>query len=319
MPVTREDVLLAYRQILGREPENEAVVAEHMTGTPNRNVLRLAFLRSPEMREVIQGGLPATLPLAAPPLPIELTADPETLARLLRFTGAYWEEIGRTAPHWSVLTAAEYKPESIAENEARFFASGAGEAELVQAVLARAGRSAAEFRSAAEYGCGVGRITMHLARLFPRVQALDISPPHLAVAREVLSREGIGNVDFHQVTADNLHPAEGFDFWFSRIVLQHNPPPIIMAILERVFALLAPGGVAIFQVPTYHVGYSFSVADYLGKRLGEEMEMHMVPQGAVLEAAWRHGCRLLEMREDTPVVSNSPRWLSNLYAFTKVA
>ena len=134
----------------------------------------------------------------------------------------------------------------------------------------------------------------------------------------MLAREGIGNVGFHRVTAENLHPAEGFDLWFSRIVLQHNPPPIIMAILERVFALLAPGGVAIFQVPTYQVGYSFSVAKYLEKPLGEEMEMHMVPQGAVLEAAWRHGCRLLEMREDTPVVSNSPRWLSNLYAFTKV-
>jgi SAM-dependent methyltransferase len=310
---------MAYRHILGREPESEAVVEEQAARYEGPAALRQAFLRSDEMQDWVRTRLPATLRLDAPPLPIELTTDAPTLARLLRLTGDFWDAIGRTSPHWSVLTNPEFEPGSIAANEAIFFASGQAEVEMVQAILARAGRSLAEFSCGAEYGCGVGRITMHLARRLPKLLAQDISLPHLEVAQQALAREGLHNVEFHQVGADRLHPAEGFDFWFSRIVLQHNPPPIIMAILDRMFGLLAPGGVAIFQVPTYRVGYRFAVEDYLRWRLGEEMEMemHVVPQGAVLELAWRHGCRLLEMREDTAVVSDSPDWLSNLFAFAK--
>ena len=44
-----------------------------------------------------------------------------------------------------------------------------------------------------------------------------------------------------QVTAENLHPARGYGLWFSRIVLQHNPPPVMLAILRAAFRRLAPG------------------------------------------------------------------------------
>src|SRR5271169_236009 len=41
------------------------------------------------------------------------------------------------------------------------------------------------------------------------------------------------------------------DLFFSIIVLQHNPPPVILGILDAAFAGLRPGGLAFFQVPTY--------------------------------------------------------------------
>jgi hypothetical protein len=83
------------------------------------------------------------------------------------------------------------------------------------------------------------------------------------------------------------------------------------------FRRLEPGGVAIFQVPTYRVGYRFEVAAYLTAGLGQEMEMHVLPQPDILALAWRHRCRLVEMREDTPVVEDPPDWLSNTFAFCK--
>ncbi len=318
MPVSREDVVMAYRYILGREPEGEATIAGHVRNTPDLMALRMNFLSCEEAQRLVNPvKLPPSLPLGAPPLDVEVSADADTLARLVGFTGRYWEEIGRTAPHWSVLTDANFRPEAIAQHEAAFFETGKGDAELLLALLRRIGRQPAEFNCCAEYGCGVGRITSHLARHFPRMQALDISRPHLDLAAETLRRFGQGNITFHQVTPADLHPAQGFDLWYSRIVLQHNPPPIIMAILDTVFGLLPPGGVAVFQVPTYRVGYRFRIADYLSHDPGASMEVHVVPQKAVLDLAWKHRLRLADIREDTAVVEENPNWLSNTFVFCK--
>jgi hypothetical protein len=38
----------------------------------------------------------------------------------------------------------------------------------------------------------------------------------------------------------------GFDFFYSVIVLQHNPPPVIVHMLKTVFAQLNPGGIGYF-------------------------------------------------------------------------
>ena len=86
------------------------------------------------------------------------------------------------------------------------------------------------------------------------------------------------------MTADDLHPGTGYDLWYSRLVLQHNPPPVTLSILDRMFAGLAPRGLAVIHAPTYCIGYSFNIADYLAGKLGSEMEMHFTPQKPILAA-----------------------------------
>ena len=110
-----------------------------------------------------------------------------------------------------------------------------------------------------------------------------------------------------------------FDLWFSWIVLQHNPPPIIALILRRCFSLLAPGGVAVFQVPTYATGYRFRIAEYLG-RIGDDggIEMHVLPQHVVLGLAAAAGCQPLEIWQDGAAGSPSA-WTSNTFVFRKPA
>jgi SAM-dependent methyltransferase len=253
------------------------------------------------------------VPLTAPPQAIETAADPAALRAMIVKTVAAWEVVGEAAPYHSVLTCDEYRPERFVENETAFFESGKQDLALILALLHRIDRPAAGFRRCLEFGCGVGRVTAQLAATFSEVLAVDISRPHLRLAREYLTRLGHANVGFLQATPQDLHPGTGFDLWFSRLVLQHNPPPVTLEILNRMFAGLAPGGVAIFHVPTYRDGYYFTISDYLADSLPpEHMHMHVTPQKAILELAWHHGCALLDVREEI-----APGWVINVFVFQK--
>jgi len=230
-------------------------------------------------------------------------------------TAATWENEGDTAPYHSVLTFDEYRPERFAENEVFFFESRKQDLELILALLHRIGRSPEDFYRCVEFGCGVGRVTAQLAASFSEVLALDVSRPHLRLAEAHLVRLGYKNVSFLQVTPEDLHPCAGYDLWFSRLVLQHNPPPVTLEILDRMFAGLALGGVAIVHVPTYCDGYYFKIADYLADKLPpEHMHMHATPQKLILELACRYGCCPIDIREE-PV---SDGWLTNIFVFLRV-
>jgi trans-aconitate methyltransferase len=111
---------------------------------------------------------------------------------------------------------------------------------------------------------------------------------------------------------------EPFDLWFSRIVLQHNSPPVMALILRRALSLLAPGGVAVFQVPTYAKNYSFRLDGYLNRIAGEgEIEMHVLPQPVVFAIAASAGCTPMEVLEDGSV--GIAGWQSSTFVFHKPA
>lgn len=320
--LTPETVRLAYRLILGREPESEEVVAGSLGyGTLAR--LRAAFFASDEFNALVQGPLvqghasPATVPLDAPPIAVETAIGPDAAATLLAHVERTWRRLGEEQPHWSVLSADQFKPDLIAENEGTFYASGADDAAMLLAVLRRHGFAPDQFPRLLEYGCGLGRVTAHLARVFPFVTACDISRSHLRQAERTLARAGATNVAFRLAGLPWFGMHDTFDLWFSRIVLQHNPPPVIAMILRRALACLAPGGLAVFQVPTYAVGYRFAVDEYLrGAGRQDGIEMHVLPQRIVFEIAREAGCAPLEVREDA-AAGHPATWLSNLFAFRK--
>ena len=172
-----------------------------------------------------------------------------------------------------------------------------GDLNLVRDLLRRAGRSSDDFQCVLEFGCGVGRATAPLALAFRRVIALDISPPHIELAKQYLGSVGAENVQFVQVTPDDIMPGRGYDLWYSRLVLQHNPPPVTLSILSKGFDHLPSRGIAIVHVRTHEDGYRFKVPDYLEHGPSRDMEMHSTPQAAILELADRCGCRLVELHE----------------------
>lgn len=302
------DVLQCYRLLLGRPPEDEAVLHAHVQNAPDIDTLRRAFLLSDEFRDQLHemGVMIKPVPVDAAPIQVETDCDPATLRHLLDRTGAFWTDIGSNAPHFSVLTEPEFLPDRLPGNLASFDAAGALDLAALLATLRRCGQDPARFRHVVELGCGVGRVTRHLARAFPRVTAIDISASHLAVAQQELAAAGLGGVTLRQATPDDPMPAEHYDLWFTRLVLQHNPPPVMAHLLERALRRLLPGGVAYFQLPTYRLGYAFNLRDYLASPLGREMEMHVLPQDVVFRIVAAEGCRVLELREEPHACVRGP-------------
>src|SRR5471032_2177766 len=103
--VSREDVIWAYRLLLGREPEDEDSIRAQQTA-PDRRDLVERFLDSAEFHAVRAGvkvrGVGSQRFGGA--LQIETDADPERLAVLVERVAQTWRGLGETRPHWSVLT-----------------------------------------------------------------------------------------------------------------------------------------------------------------------------------------------------------------------
>lgn len=317
---TREDVIAAYRFILGREPENEAVIAKRLRAGMLVSELRHAMLRSEEFRKRHPAPAPAPLPLAPPPLDVQVEAAPAEIAAMLERTGAVWTRLGQEAPHWSVLTQDQYRPARIAETQAAFYATGERDRALLRDMLARHGLAPSALPRVVEFGCGVGRATVAIAEDFREVIACDISPGHLALGRRAASEAGRGNIGWFQSKVERPMPGGRYDLWFSRLVLQHNPPPVMAWLLATAFARLAPGGVAVFQVPTHAEGYRFSLGEYLARAPRAEMEMHVLPQAHVFRLAAAARLQVLEVREDTHLVASARSdWLSNLFVLRRPA
>lgn len=227
---------------------------------------------------------------------IETDVPPDVLSKLLRRTAEQWSRLGATDPHWSVLTDERYRANTIGENIDAFYASGRETAAYLEAFEQRAGITLPR-GSCLELGCGVGRITTHLARNFEHVTAVDVSPGNLAVCRERLEHEGLAN----KVTCilardisdfDALEPA---DVFLSFITLQHNSPPVQKEILSRIVSKIKTG--CLFQVVTNWRGYRFCTSDYLA--LGDlEMEMHALPQHVIIDLLAASDFRLREIVSD---------------------
>lgn len=282
--VSRDAVVWAYRLILGREPESEAAIRDHVRGAADFTALRRAFLDSAEFsslsgqreRQGLDGDEPART--------IETSGDPAMLRKLFEHIDQTWQHLGDTDPYWSVLTSAEYRGKPAQEDIDRFFASGKAEVERLFNSFAREGirpRSGV----CVEYGCGLGRVTRYLAEHFERVVGVDISASHLALAEKLATAAHVGGVQWtHLESLESLESLPETDFIYSMIVLQHNPPPVIERIIATFARILKPGGIAHFQVPTYRADYEFRLDDYLKSHAGRrEMEMHAFPQRRIFE------------------------------------
>jgi len=312
--VSPEDVVTAYRLFLDREPENQAVVAEH-SAAPDLRALSKSFRGSEEFRagQVVQ--LPDALDLA-PPLPIEVEVNQELLGKMWARVVQTWSRLGVSDPYWSVLSCEEFKGPNFEKNSQRFHSTGEREVKRMAAWLERNGIPNLCHRlTCCEFGCGTGRVTRWLASAFAQVVACDVSQAHIDLARGYLDRLGIANVHFERIHSPDTPAFERVDFVFSFLVLQHNPPPLMAVMLTRMFQILKPGGVAFFQLPTYWANYSFRAVKYLGTVPPYEFEMHVLPQRYVFAIAAAQNCEILEVEPD-PFVG-SPRSISMTFLVRK--
>ena len=313
--VSRQDVEMAYRLILGREPENERVIAEKVDSNRSLAELRRVFLESPEFAEIsatppLEGATSGHKALIWPPTEVEVNVPPALLERMVERIEREFVHMGETEPHWSVISEDRFKADAITGTESEFFESGAGVVGDFRLAAARYGLDLTRYQRCFELGCGLGRSTIWLAKLFPAVVGADISAVHLGHAQGAMSRFGVRNAEFvHLNRIAALDGLEPFDVLFSIIVFQHNPPPLMARMLSTLLAKLRPGGLAYFQIPTYIRGYRFRADEYLANEQPPGVpEMHALPQAVLFDFVAAAGCRLVEVREDgaagTAAISN---------------
>jgi SAM-dependent methyltransferase len=295
----REAVRWAYRTLLLREPDSAAALDFLATRAADARDLRNRLLDSAEARA--QPGMPVRFSMTGeePPQSVQTRVTAGERERLFRRVQQAWRALGETKPHWSVVTAEEFTPARIEETLEHFYATGEQNVATLIRTLERNGVDPAALRTCLDFGCGVGRLSVALARRFARVVAVDVSPSHLAIAREAIAKRGVSNIELVLLeTIDGVAALPRVDLVYSIIVLQHNPPPVMLALFEGLLARLNPGGVAVIQIPTYlPPGYRFDLAAYEATP-GGDMEMHALPQAEAFRAVREAGVEVLEVLED---------------------
>jgi SAM-dependent methyltransferase len=315
MSVKISSVVKAYCDLLGREPESFDAITSHLHA-PNDAALRHWFITGREFQQT-HGVFWVGQHLEEFEDRVDSSATSEQMAEMIARTSATWRELGQTEPHWSVITDPSFFSQSIAETADDLYASGQHQIKLVMTLLHRNDCALPKHATALDFGCGVGRLSLALAPSVGRVIGVDISEPHLEHARRRQAHQGIGNVEF-RIIGPNLADVDTLpnaDLIISFIVLQHNPPPIIAALLAALLARLNPGGLAAFQLPVYSRGYMFSAAHYLAASRSNDMEMHVLPQRKVHAIIREAGCEVVEIREDTMVWS--PDYISQTFLVRK--
>ncbi len=99
-----------------------------------------------------------------------------------------------------------------------------------------------------EYGCGLGQLSVVLARSGALVTTFDLSEASIDVARKRAELNGVADrIEFHAASGEELpFEAGSFDLAIGKAILHHLDPEIGAAELARV---LAPGGRATFSEP----------------------------------------------------------------------
>ncbi|MCU1497356.1 MAG: hypothetical protein JWM47_1309 [Acidimicrobiales bacterium] len=164
-----------------------------------------------------------------------------------------WEDWARADPLWAILSEPEHKGGTW-DLEA-FFARGRLHVDLVLDELAQRGLEVRTGR-ALDFGCGVGRLTQALGAVFDRTDGVDISETMVSLAGD---HNRLGDrCQYHVNRAADLalFPDATFDFVFSMIVLQHVAPATATDYIAEFGRVLAPGGIAVFDMTAELVGRS---------------------------------------------------------------
>ncbi len=297
--VKADMVRACYRALFRRERENERA-ARQKTRLTNLEALLMNFMSSPENQAIIPEPIRTIIDAIYDDVDrhIDYNVQPEQLADCFARIRREWTILGENEPYWSVSTNDAFKLKNLnAKAVNDFFASGRSTVSHLKSFLARNGRELPKGHCL-EFGCGTGRVTIHLAELFELVTGIDISPGNLKLAGEHMRNAGLTNVSFKLLeTPEQLASLPAYDFLFSTIVLQHNPPPLQDFILDKLFARLRSGGGAFVQISTNTPRYSFKIDDYL-KGTSPGLEMHDLPMHVVFARLDQHNMVPVEVLAD---------------------
>ena len=187
-----------------------------------------------------------------------------------------WESNAQLDARFAILSDPAHNDGGWEDETESFMASGEREIARVMDHLSTQGLAPLATRSAMDFGCGIGRLTNALGRRFDRAVGVDISPTMVAKATE----HAIGDhVSFVVNQADDLSCFEDdrFDFVYTNIVLQHVSNELQRRYLAEFCRVLAPGGLAVVQLPSVRRGLKGTVRRWLPDQVGQAVRGALRP------------------------------------------
>ena len=226
----------------------------------------------------------------------------------LRRTASVWQTWGQKNPLYAILSSD--KKWEVDE----FFATGQQE---VDAFIAHCGEIGLTLPTgtALDFGCGVGRLSRALARHFQKVIGIDIAASMIEQARQYNPGESF---QFLVNTAPNLQilPDASVDFVFSRIVLQHIPPPVVKEYLTEFYRVLRPGGIMAIHIPStpenFAPGFKARLRNIIGRKAYNRLawavshrtlaaiDMHYIPEPEVISHLRGVGAKIIAVEKILP-------------------
>jgi hypothetical protein len=180
-------------------------------------------------------------------------------------TDAAWERWGEADPYYGVLASPQFRRPQLSDHLSEFFASGE---EYVAERLAKAERlyGFSRRRTAFEFGSGVGRLLIPLARKFQVAIGVDVSEAMIRECRSNLARNNLTNVTLLKSDDHLSAVSESFDFVISYIVLQHIQVRRGETLINRLLELTAIGGVVSLQIAVDRGDTALQAAVYWARR-----------------------------------------------------
>ena len=235
---------------------------------------------------------------------------------------ADWIRLGHDDPLWAVLVTDQGR--NGGWNPEDFYATGRAEVDAAL-TAARALGARPGHRTALDFGCGVGRLSIALATHVDEVIGVDISPPMI---EQACANDETGRCTFVLNTGTDLSMIEDdyVDIAYSSLVLQHIPPPHNVRYLGELLRVLRPGGLLVAQVatrPDHSLrGRMARLAPQPWMRFAQRrllrypapMEMHALSPASVRAAALTHDAEVLEA-VDEPMYGG--HWVYTRYFVVK--
>jgi 2-polyprenyl-3-methyl-5-hydroxy-6-metoxy-1,4-benzoquinol methylase len=153
-----------------------------------------------------------------------------------------WQYWGKEDPYYGVLSTNDFRRNSLDANLELFFFTGeqyiSDRMNLIQQHFPTAAMG-----NAFDFGCGVGRLAMPMARRYAKVVGLDISTHMIAEAILNSERFGCQNIEYKSGNLSSINGNSLFDFINTFIVLQHIPVDRGLSYISKMASMLNDNGV----------------------------------------------------------------------------
>lgn len=293
-------VTALYRNLLDREPDSEGLLEwiENLNENKDPDQLIANFIDCEEFRQArqIQVWKTAT---SISRIPGVCNVDYITLKKLFDSITLYWRQAGLDPEEifYSVLTNPRNRRVFSPEMIRLLINKGAIVYNKIHDLMVPYGSVPTNKAVALDFGCGVGRLAINAANHFCKVYGVDCSRGHLDVMTrniEIVDPAVAGRIKtIHLENLDDLCNLPRFDYCFSLITLQHNPPPLIAYTISTLLERLNHGGIAALHVPIHDPFYRFDLSKYLSSvTAGSAMETHILPREDLRKCIARSGCTI---------------------------